>query len=846
MIRTEIAEGWRLFECPPADLPAHNTLPPIPAGVPGHAHLDLMEAGVIPDPFYRLHERDVAWVDDADWIYETQFDVDRLETRNTYLVFHGLDTVAEISLNGETIGATDNMHIAHEFLVGDRLRVGKGEDGTNTLRVTFRSARRIGRERMQAWNDSGNDSMPRHWDFWDVRAFVRKAQYMYGWDWGPVLLSCGIWKPVELVQVTTARLLDFRYDVDFGSSGEATVTVEAFVERAPDAVDTPLTLTVALTDDSAAPVTVDVPTGTGRIKASATVEIARAKRWQPNGLGAPHLYPVELTVSSTTVCDRLTGSIGLRTVELIREPDGEGGGESFKFRVNGDDVFIKGANWIPSYSFPSKEHIGDQIRMARDAGFNMLRIWGGGLYESAEFYRECDRNGIMVWQDFAYGCSYYPDTGEYAEAARREAVENVRRLRAHPSLVIWCGNNENHMMHHQDWGSLKPPRYLGHAIYHEILPSVIAEEDPGALYWPSSPFGGDNPNSEDAGDMHNWDVWHGRGDWIHYAENKSRFVSEFGFAASCGLAAWKTVLADTDRGARSTAVRWHDKTRKGYDTYLRYITTHFPVPETLEDLVYYSQLNQAEALKFGIEHYRRLKGRCWGTIFWQLNDCWPVQSWAIIDSLGEPKAAYYASKRFYAPLLLSLVRTGDVVEAHLINDRLTAVAGTLQLAVTAFDGTIIEEVSLLTGVGPNGNAAVGSISLALAATRERETFVHGTFTPSTEVDAVENVLLLAEPKDLETKPSPLAIEIIATGPGQVDLELSSAAFVPYVWLRSGDTSILKLSDNFFHLLPGRPHRVTVRGVDASTARCFVDGLVNTSLSAPTEIVIGELDGVQVV
>jgi beta-mannosidase len=835
MIRTEIVDGWRLTEIPVTGLPAHNRLPSIPATVPGHVHLDLRESGIIPDPFYRLQERDAMWVDDADWVYETEFQVDSLETKNTYLIFHGLDTVAEIALNGEPLGETDNMHIAHEFLVGDRLRVGPGADGVNTVRVTFRSARRVGRERMQAWNAAGNDTMPMHWDFWDSRAFVRKAQYMYGWDWGPVLISCGIWKPVELVQVTTARILDYRYDVTFSGidAGSAKVDVEVFVERAPEAVNTPLTLTVKLTDASALPITVNVPKGSGRLKATASLEIAHAQRWQPNGLGQSHLYPLELTIESDRICDRLSSTIGLRSVELVREPDPDGTGESFKFRVNGSDVFVKGANWIPSYSFPSVEKIGDQVRAARDAGFNMLRVWGGGLYESEEFYRECDRNGIMVWQDFAYGCSYYPDTGDYAESAGREAVENVRRLRSHPSLVIWCGNNENHMMYHQDWGSLKPARYLGEAIYHEILPQVIDEEDPGTLYWPSSPFGGNNPNSEDCGDQHNWDVWHGRGDWVHYAENKSRFVSEFGFAASCGLAAWNTCLADSDRSARSAAVRWHDKTRKGYDTYFQYIAKHFPVPETLEDLVYYSQLNQAEALKFGIEHYRRLKGRCWGTIFWQLNDCWPVQSWAIIDSLGEPKAAYYASKRFYAPVLLSLVRKDGLVEAHLVNDHLSEIEGKLRIALMSMNGDILAEAAHDTGVAANGNGLVGSLSLTAATGRERDVLVYATFTTA-QVDTVENTLLLVEPKELRPVSTPISVSIIGESRGEIVLELSAKRFVPYVWLRSSDNAILRLGDNFFHLLPGRPRQVAVRADDLD-AEGLLDRLVVTSLTAAIEI-----------
>jgi len=838
MIRTIISDGWRMTEIAPENVPAHNHLPWVNATVPGHAHRDLQDAGIISDPFYRMQERDVSWVDDSDWVYETDFHVETLQTANTYLVFGGLDTIAEIELNGEELGKTDNMFIAHEFYVGNRLRVGHGLNGQNTLRVTFRSARRVGRERQAAWRIAdGGDTMPSHWDFWDSRAFVRKAQYMFGWDWGPVLISAGIWKPVELVQIPTARILDYRYDVAFQDDGSALVTVEAFVERAPDAVDAPLALTISL-GDGALPASVTVPEGYGRIGASATISIPHARRWQPNGVGEAALYPLSLTLTANRQSvDWLNGRIGLRTVELLHEMDADGLGQGFKFRVNGSDIFIKGANWIPTYSFPSHEKIGDQIRDAAEAGFNMLRIWGGGLYESEEFYRLCDEHGIMVWQDFAYACSYYPDSGEYAEASRTEAVAAVRRLRAHASLVIWCGNNENDTMYDTDWGNLKPSRYHGHNLYHEILPSVISEEDPGRAYWPSSPFGGEHPASDDFGDQHNWDVWHGRGDWTNYAVSRARFVSEFGFAASCGLAAWNSCLADEDRSARSTAVRWHDKTRKGYDTYLGLIALHFPMPETLNDLVYYSQLNQAEALKFGIEHYRRNKGRCWGTLFWQLNDCWPVQSWSVIDSAGEWKAAFFASRKFYAPVLVSLVRSGNEALAYIVNDQLSAVEGTLSFTVEDFDGNVLSRMTQPVSVVANGAAQVAVISLDASAGRERQTYIYASLDSSpgrVDFGVPDNLLLLAEPKDLAESGAPIVTSITDHSASHLKVTLMSPRFAPYVWLRSrGET--LRLSDNFFHMRAHQTYEVLVRkDDDLDTANDLSDRLVVSALDARIE------------
>ncbi len=291
----------------------------------------------------------------------------------------------------------------------------------------------------------------------------------------------------------------------------------------------------------------------------------------------------------------------------------------------------------------------------------MLRIWGGGLYETEEFYDLCDELGILVWQDFGFACSMYPDDKEwFVEQVRAEATAAVRRIRNHPCLALWCGGNENLELFQGRWdGKTQATKFFGDKLIHETLPAVLEAEDPKTPYWPNSPYGGDNATSEDYGDSHYWNVWHSKlpgsnGDWPNYLLSTSRFSSEFGFAAPCGYASWDKAASPDDRWPRSPVARWHDKTRKGYETYLNFIAMHYPAPQTFDDLIYYGQANQADALKCGIEHWRRLKGRCWGTLFWQFNDCWPVQSWSVIDSEGDPKAAYYASKRFYAPVLLSL------------------------------------------------------------------------------------------------------------------------------------------------------------------------------------------------
>ena len=814
-----LSTGWRVREVPRAGTAVHNRLPWLPASVPGSVHLDLMRAGVIPDPLARLYEHGVAWVDESDWVYETTFGVDGPPPACAYLHFHGLDTLAEIALNGEVLGRTEDMFIPHEFPVGGRLKAGE-----NTLSVTFQSALRVGRERQAAWDAGGNDTLPYHWDNWAERAFVRKAQYQYGWDWGPVLRGCGLWQPVELVTVPAARLGDWSHSVEFRADGQATVTVTTEVERAAGQEETPLTLSVSLAGTN--PISLPVPTGAGSVGVSGTITVAAPRRWQPNGYGEASLYDLLLTLAGAdgTEADRRESKVGLRTVELVREPDADGKGEGFKFRVNGVDVYAKGANWIPDHSFPSlitPSRLRERIGRARDAGMTMLRIWGGGFYESEDFYALCDEMGLLVWQDFPYGCSYYPDTGEYAELARVEATAAVRRIRSHPSLALWCGNNENHTMFESNWTGTRPPRLLGEHLYHEILPAVVEVENPQTPYWPGSPYGGPagDSNSADFGDCHNWDVWHGRGDWVHYVENDSRFCSEFGFAASCGLGAWDESLAVTDRSPQSPAVRWHDKTRKGYDTYLGYIALHFPVAQSLEDLVYYSQINQAEALKCGVEHYRRRKGRCWGTLFWQLNDCWPVQSWSVIDSTGEPKAAYFASKKFYAPVLLSLVRGSESVQAHLVSDLLTPLSGKLTWTLATLDGETLSEETADVSVAANAAAQVGSFSLSAASGRERGVYVSARFTAEDGTTA-ENVLLLCEPKDLQRADPALTLTV--EDGDSLTVTVSAQRFAPYVWLRRTDNVALTgLADNFFHLQPGETRTLTV----AKTAeRETADGL----------------------
>ncbi len=816
----------------------------IPATVPGYIHQDLVRAGALGHPFYRMQEIGARWVDEAEWTYRTTFTVDaerfaaRGEHGRHFLRFETLDTIARVYLNDVLIASVENAFIPHRFDVTEALR-----EGANTLRVEFDSALRVGQERAEAYLGDGTSTRGKQSYFnFGPRAFVRKPQYMFGWDWGPELISCGIAGPVELITVPVAEITDVHVEYTFTDPITVDMRVLVTVEKYASA---PVILSSALYAPGDNTPSAFLPNTSGRHTVELRTYRQKVALWNPNGLeAAPSLnglrpkstgpqkrYLLNLKLLSADTLDEfdqptllhLRGeTIGFRTVELRQEMDADGKGAEFKFRINGIDTFIKGANWIPDSTFPgtiTRQQLRERLTQARDAGFNMLRVWGGGLYESDDFYQICSELGILVWQDFPFACSMYPDDlPEFVEQFRQEAISAVKRLRNYPCLALWCGGNENLELFQGRWaGATQATVFYGDRLIHETIPALLETEDPRTPYLPNSPYGGENCTSEDFGDSHYWNVWHSKkpgsdGDWVNYAESTTRFSSEFGFASPCGWSAWKSVTTEEDRTPWSAVAKWHDKTRKGYETYIGFIEKHYPKIETFDDLIYYGQANQADALKFGIEHWRRIKGRCWGTLFWQMNDCWPTQSWAVIDSLGEPKAAYYAAKRFYVPLLLSLVRTGDVVEAHLINDGLSEISGTLTLQVRDFNGKeIARHEAAATALA---NAASGVVaSLALPA---MQGFVQATFTgaDSTGEPLAQNLLLLGEPKDLALPDPELNVRVTSEAAGTALITVSAQGFAGCVWLRfegMGDT-VPTFSDNWFHLLPGETRTITADGL----------------------------------
>jgi beta-mannosidase len=686
MTEQSLDGAWLLRECGAADW--------IPGHVPGGVHLDLLAAGCISDPFVGDEESRVQWVAERDWEYRREFTVDEAVAvqRHVALVFDGLDTLAEIRLNGERLGSADNMFRTWRFDVDGRLRTGPNELSVVFLSAVCRAAELEAVRHL----DSPDGQLP-------GAPYLRKAPCHFGWDWGPRLPNVGFWQGVRLDGWSSARLVDVRLSQTIERDG-ARVSAEVRIERAEigrDSDPLPRPIEARLRVEHPNGKTVSVTSGidpAGAV-ASLAVEIAEPELWWPNGLGGQPLYRIDVQlVEGSTTLDTRSFQMGLRTLELRREPDAWG--ESFSFVVNGVPIFAKGSNWIPSDTFPGRVHPGRLealLRAAAAANHNMIRVWGGGYYEVEAFYDLCDRLGILVWQEFMFACSVYPLGDEaFLEDVRVEVREQVRRLRHRACLALWCGNNEMERGW-TAWGWDRPETQDLKAAYlrffSETLPAWVASEDVATAYWPSSPSSGRplvEAIGERSGDEHEWVVWHGLAPFSAYGRESYRFVSEFGFEslpAEATVAAFAADPADWNLG--SPVLDHHQRGRDGNARILYYLAQQFRLPRDFGGLVYLTQVLQAEAMRVGVEHWRRERDRCGGALYWQLDDCWPVSSWSSIDYFGRWKALHYASRRFFAPVLLSCALEGGEAVIAITNDRVGAWHGQLRWSLEGLDGKVI-------------------------------------------------------------------------------------------------------------------------------------------------------------
>jgi len=770
----------------------------LPASVPGGVHTDLLALNKIPDPFIADNENKVQWVAETDWEYRRTFHLDKLlagEERKL-LVCDGLDTLAEVSLNGKLLGKTDNMFRRWSWNVTALLK-----EGQNEIVILFRAPVTYIKARQAEKSLLGGGDIP-------GGPHLRKAPCQWGWDWGPKLPPIGVWKDIRLEGHSLARVEDVRVR-QHHAGGKATLSAEVTLEQWQEA-DLQVALKITSPDEQthtvkAEPILTVDGTSTCNLQSSVT----NPQLWWPNGFGAQALYRVEVTLTSgKTLLERREYQVGLRTIELRRQPDQWG--ESFTFVVNGVPIFVKGADWIPADSFPTRLSIDGVERLIRDAAaahMNMLRVWGGGFYEDERFYDLCDRYGIMIWQDFIFACGVYPEDDAFAENVRIEAIENIRRLRHRASLALWCGNNEMEQGW-VDWKWNDPDDPVVQSLkagydrmFHRLLPGIIAAEDPDRPYWPSSASSGvafTNPNGQLRGDTHYWDVWHGRKPFTAYRQQLPRFMSEFGFQALPPLKTIQTYAEPEDQNMTSYIMEHHQRSPAGNGLMISQMTDTFRMPKDFQSLVYLSMVLQAEGIRYGVEHWRRNRERVSGTLIWQLNDCWPVASWSSIDYFGRWKALHYAARKFYAPLLLSIEDKGETMGIFVTNDATRSWTGELRWSLQTLGGKVLKSGQETASVKALATAEICSLDFHRQVTDEKRRqliFVaelwKGAKLISRQLAAFcpNKHLELIDPH-IDTK--------FSSARGQCSVALKTKSLARFVELEFVDADVV-FSDNYFDL-----------------------------------------------
>ena len=797
MIGQSLNGAWQLRE--------YATDEWLPGAVPGGVHTDLMAVGRIADPFVGDEELRVKWVAERDWEYRRNFEAEAglAAEERVALVFDGLDTLAEIRLNGELLGGADNMFRTWRWDVTGRLR-----PGANELSVVFRSAVRRGAELDAARHlDSVSNQLP-------GAPYLRKAPCHFGWDWGPKLPNIGFWQGVRLESWSVARVDHVRLSQSIDGE-RARIRAEVAVERAASkAVEFEAVLRVEHPDGRVDLARSFVPADRSIVDLS--IEVAEPELWWPNGLGAQPLYRVEVElVAGGRTLDARTLQIGLRTLALRREPDGWG--ESFTFVVNGVPVFAKGSNWIPADSFPARVTPGQLealLGAAAQTNHNMIRIWGGGYYETEAFYDLCDRLGILVWQDFMFACSVYPLTdAAFLENLEAEVREQVRRLRHRACLALWCGNNEMERGW-TIWGWSRPEyedlreAYL--RFFSGTLPEWVAAEDRATPYWPSSPSSGrplEEPIGGNRGDEHEWIVWHALAPFSAYGHETYRFVSEFGFESLPALATVAAFAPDqADWNLGSPLMDHHQRCSAGNARILYYLAQQYRLPRDFDGLIYLSQILQAEAMRVGVEHWRRERGRCSGALYWQLDDCWPVSSWSSIDYFGRWKALQYATRRFYAPLLMSVQIEGDAATLSMTNDLPTAWRGEVGWSVERLDGEVVATGRLAVDAAPLATTAVCRVDVSGAIDDQRSTVLVAEMIEAGAATA-SVVTPLVPDKHLALRRPKLEVALAENTPGRAAISIRSDSLARWVELLLEDADVV-FSDNYFDLPAGRDTRIS--------------------------------------
>ncbi len=792
----------------------------IPATVPGCVHTDLLANRLLENPFYRDNELKQMWVGETDWQYSRTFSIppEFMAHDRVLLRCHGLDTIATLYLNGSLFGHANNMYRTWEYDIKDLLSAGE-----NTLEVHFAApmpfVRRMDSEKgkMAGWVEPMRINSG---------AWIRKEPCNFGWDWGPKMPTSGIWRDIELVAFDTARLTDVMIQ-QLHSQEQVTLMFNLTAEQV---TKSPVTAAITITKDNEV-VATQTAAFTGD-SAETTIVITKPELWWVNNLGEQPLYTVEVSLLGTdnTPLDSWTRQIGLRTLTLERHLDQWG--ESFYFACNGVPFFAKGADWIPASPYPGEVVNYEQfIQAAADANMNMLRVWGGGIYEEDAFYAHCDEYGIAIWQDFMFACGTYPSfDAEFMANVKVEAEDNIKRLRHHACMALWCGNNEieQGMPDSPGWQDSMSWEDYGR-LFDVLLADLVHELAPQTAYWPGSPHTslGDRSDhrSPDSGDTHLWDVWHGKKPFEWYHTRLDRFVSEFGFQSFPEPQTIAEFTLPEDRNITSYVMEHHQRSGIGNSTIIHYLLDWFRLPTSFEGTLWLSQILQAMAMKYAVEHWRRNMPRSMGALYWQLNDMWPAPSWASLDWKGNWKALHYMAKRFFNPLLVSGVADweNNSLQIHVTNDQRTEQTGTVEYMITDAQGTALEQDTFAVTIpaGTTANVRTIDVSALIAQHSVRDVLVWLQFHVNGE-SVSEDLVLFCRPKHLELGQSNITSTVKSAGDGQYDVTLTTDRAALYVWL---ELSGAKLSDNFVHLRPGVSKTIRVSATDVTSLK--VQSLVDT-------------------
>lgn len=796
----------------------------LPAKVPGTVHTDLLANGKITEPFYGTNEHDLQWIDKLDWEYRTTLELgeDWLQLPVAELQFDGLDTYADVFVNGVHALAADNMFRAWTVDVKGLIKA-----GPNEIIVKFRSPVNEDLPKLEqlgyALPAPNDQSELGGLGGQQISVFARKAPYHYGWDWGPRFLTAGIWREAALKGREAAEISDLYIRQNEVKAEAARLSAVVEID-APEAWEGTLKITADGQEWTRA-----VSLQPGKQTVELDLVIDQPRLWWCRGLGEPELYEFRSALlAQETVVAEANVTTGLREIKLIRKPDARG--TSFYFEVNGVPVFAKGANHIPNDSFiteVTEERYRHEIESAALSGMNMLRVWGGGFYEEDVFYRLCDEYGLLVWQDFMFACSMYPGDAEFLESVRLEAEYNVRRLRNHPSIALWCGNNEidsawSHYEENAGWGwkrnfssELREKLWSDYQeIFHVILPKAVAELHADIAYWPSSPMRGVTGDINQhatgitgEGDIHYWGVWHAIEPFENYNVKVGRFMSEYGFQSFPELKSVLSYAEDADMELESKVMLAHQKNGRGNLLIKEYMDIYLPKPKDFPSFLYMSHILQADAIRMAIESHRRNKPYCMGTLYWQMNDCWPVASWAGMDYYGRWKALQYTVKESFRDLLLSIDSTdGENIHVHAVSDVRKPVEAELKLGLYSFGGELLKAIAQPVTLAADSAAIVLSVPVGelLGDTAMDQAVLVATLEQGGE-ELARKLHYFAAAKEIRLAVPELTIQEVP-GSGGLKYTVSSNVLARGVYLTSEDEGIF--SDNFFDLLPGQPKTVS--------------------------------------